>query len=157
MIHLFVDNIDAMSEEFGVPVGEGGLAGGSVSSLIRTATGCASLFTAPDSGRRSSALPAKDPVVARSACRSATGTGRAAAGLIGALGAVAQVVLAAPIVCMRGTSERRIAPSSQHQVLLAIEQFADGVKVARMCCCLDYDVDDHRAQVRKGQARLGPP
>ena len=41
LIHLYVKDIDAVSEEFGIPVDEDGLAGRSAPSSTRTATGCA--------------------------------------------------------------------------------------------------------------------
>jgi hypothetical protein len=48
LIHLYVDDVDAVSEEFGVPVDEGVLQGESVSSKIPTATGCVWRLGAPD-------------------------------------------------------------------------------------------------------------
>jgi hypothetical protein len=48
LIHLYVDDVDAVSEEFGVPVDEGVLQGESVSSKIPTATGCVWRLGAPE-------------------------------------------------------------------------------------------------------------
>ena len=51
LIHLYVRDVDAVFKEFGVPVDEAGLAGGSAPSWTRTATGCASPPGAPDHQR----------------------------------------------------------------------------------------------------------
>ena len=51
LIHLYVKDIDAVSEEFGIPVDEEGLAGRECALETRTATGCASRPGAPDHER----------------------------------------------------------------------------------------------------------
>jgi hypothetical protein len=71
LIHLYVNDIDAVSDEFGIPVDEAGWPGANATSWTRTATGCASPPGAPEHGRplaRRSGLEAVSEVVPSLRC-----------------------------------------------------------------------------------------